>query len=64
MQAGEDLKFINLAVKNKFGSFKYLGDISAVTSMRRFEINGYLRTAIEWMGGYFFKPPEHYDVVR
>ena len=64
MQAGEDLKFINLAVKNGFGSFKYLGDISAVTSMRRFEINGYFKTAMEWMGGYFFKPPEHYDVVR
>ncbi len=64
MQAGEDLKFINLAVKNGFGSFKYLGDISAVTSMRRFEINGYFKTAMEWMGGYFFKPPEHYDVIR
>ena len=64
MQAGEDLKFINLAVKNGFGSFKYLGDISAVTSMRRFEINGYFKTAMEWMSGYFFKPPEHYDVVR
>ena len=64
MQAGEDLKFINIALKNKFGKFKYLGEISAVTSMRRFEINGYFRTAMEWMGGYFFKPPEHYDVVR
>ncbi|MCL4428126.1 MAG: glycosyltransferase [Deltaproteobacteria bacterium] len=64
MQAGEDLKFINIALKNKFGKFKYLGGISAVTSMRRFEINGYFKTAMEWMGGYFFKPPEHYDVVR
>jgi glycosyltransferase involved in cell wall biosynthesis len=64
MQAGEDLKFIHAALKNKSGKFKYLGDISAVTSMRRFEINGYLRTAIEWMGGYFFKPSEHYDVIR
>ena len=64
MQAGEDLKFINIALKNKFGKFKYLGEISAVTSMRRFEINGYFKTAMEWMGGYFFKPPEHYDVVR
>ncbi len=64
MQAGEDLKFISIALKNKFGKFKYLGGISAVTSMRRFEINGYFKTAMEWMGGYFFKPPEHYDVVR
>ncbi len=64
MQAGEDLKFINVALKNKFGKFKYIGDISAVTSMRRFETNGYLKTALEWMGGYFFKPPEHYEVVR
>ncbi len=64
MQAGEDLKFISIAVKSKFGKFKYLGDISAVTSMRRFEINGYLKTAIEWIGGYFFEPPENYDVVR
>ncbi len=63
MPAGEDLKFINIALKNG-AKFKYLGDISAVTSMRRFETNGYFRTAIEWMGGYFFKPPEHYDVVR
>ena len=64
MQAGEDLKFINIALKNKFGKFKYIGGISAVTSMRRFEMNGYFKTAMEWMGGYFFKPPEHYDVVR
>ncbi|MHB1697781.1 MAG: glycosyltransferase [bacterium] len=64
MQAGEDLKFIGIALKNKSGKFKYLGDISAVTSMRRFEINGYFKTAMEWIGGYFFKPPEHYDVVR
>ncbi len=64
MQVGEDLKFINIALKNKFGKFKYIGDISAVTSMRRFEINGYLKTIIEWIGGYFFKPPEYYDVVR
>ena len=64
MQAGEDLRFISIALKNKFGKFKYLGDISAVTSMRRFETNGYFKTAMEWMGGYFFKPPEHYEVVR
>ncbi len=63
MPAGEDLKFINIALKNK-AKFKYLGDISAVTSMRRFETNGYIKTALEWMGGYFFKPAEHYDVVR
>lgn len=63
MPAGEDLKFINIALKNG-ARFKYLGGISAITSMRRFETNGYIRTAIEWMGGYFFKPPEHYDVVR
>ena len=64
MQSGEDLKFINIALKNKFGKFKYIGGISAVTSMRRFEMNGYFKTAMEWMGGYFFKPPEHYDVIR
>ncbi len=63
MPAGEDLKFISIALKNG-ARFKYLGDISAITSMRRFETNGYFRTAIEWMGGYFFKPPEYYDVVR
>ncbi len=63
MQAGEDLKFISIALKSG-AKFKYLGDISAITSMRRFETNGYIRTALEWMGGYFFKPPEHYDVVR
>ena len=63
MPAGEDLKFINIALKNK-AKFKYLGSISAITSMRRFETNGYIKTAIEWIGGYFFKPPEHYDVVR
>ncbi|MDA8053524.1 MAG: hypothetical protein M0012_05140, partial [Deltaproteobacteria bacterium] len=63
MSAGEDLKFISIALKNG-AKFKYLGDISATTSMRRFETNGYIRTALEWMRGYFFKPPEHYDVVR
>lgn len=64
MRVGEDLKFIDIALKNKSGKFRYLGDISAITSMRRFEINGYFKTAMEWIGGYFFKPPEHYDVVR
>ncbi len=63
MPSGEDLKFISIALKNK-AKFKYLYDINAVTSMRRFETNGYIRTAIEWMGGYFFKPSERYDVVR
>ncbi len=63
MPAGEDLKFISIALKNG-ARFRYLGDISAITSMRRFETNGYIKTAIEWMGGYFFKPSEHYDVVR
>lgn len=63
MPAGEDLKFIHIALKHG-AKFKYLGNISAVTSMRRFETNGYVRTALEWMGGYFFKPPEHYDVIR
>lgn len=63
MPAGEDLKFIHLALK-KGSKFKYLGDISAETSMRRFETVGYMKTALEWMGGYFFKPADHYDVVR
>lgn len=63
MPAGEDLKFINIALKNG-AKFRYLGDISAITSMRRFETNGYLKTSLEWIGGYFFKPAEHYDVVR
>ncbi len=63
MPAGEDLKFINMALK-KGARFKYLGDISAVTSMRRFEANGYLKTAVEWVSGYFFKPPSYYDTVR
>ncbi len=63
MPAGEDLKFIGIALK-KHAKFKYIGNISAVTSMRRFETHGYLKIAIEWILGYFFKPPGHYDVVR
>lgn len=63
MPAGEDLKFIKIALKNN-AKFKYLGNISAVTSMRRFETYGYCKVAIEWIMGYFFKPPNYYDVVR
>jgi len=63
MPAGEDLKFIKLAL-NEHAKFKYFGDISAVTSMRRFETVGYLKITFEWIKGYFFKPPSYYDVVR
>jgi glycosyltransferase involved in cell wall biosynthesis len=63
MPAGEDLKFIKLALKNH-AKFKYIGDISAITSMRRFETAGYLKITLEWTKGYFIKPPSYYDVVR
>jgi len=60
--AGED-NDLNARLRRLGGRRIYLGGVDAVTSMRRFERLGYLRTHLAWLRGYA-RPPSVYEVVR
>lgn len=59
---GEDAKFLNKLARK--GKICYITRSYVITSMRRFERSGYLRTISKIIKGYFFGKNNTYEPVR